>query len=58
MADTSTAQPPQDNSQVSYIGSKVSIISKAEIRYEGILYHINTQEATLTLKDGTIIFMI
>lgn len=41
-----------DQSQINYIGSKVSIISKAEIRYEGILYYINKNEATLTLKDG------
>ena len=35
-----------------YIGSKISLISKAEIRYEGILYAVDTKEATVTLAKG------
>ena len=35
-----------------YIGSKTSIISKAEIRYEGVLYQVDTKEATITLAKG------
>ena len=35
-----------------YIGSKISLISKAEIRYEGILYQVDTKEATVTLAKG------
>jgi len=34
-----------------YIGSKISLISNAEIRYEGILYHINTSESTVALSN-------
>ena len=35
-----------------YIGTKISLISKSEIRYEGILYSIDTKEAVVTLADG------
>jgi len=34
------------------IGSKISLISKNEIRYEGILYDINKVDTTIALKDG------
>jgi len=36
---------------VPYIGSKISLVSNSEIRYEGILYTINTQESTIALQS-------
>jgi len=38
------------SSTVPYIGSKISLVSNSEIRYEGILYTINTQESTIALQ--------
>jgi len=32
-----------------FIGSKISLITKAEIRYEGILYALDLQDATISL---------
>ena len=40
------------NTGTPYIGSKISLVSKAEIRYEGILYQVDTKEATVTLASG------
>jgi len=34
-----------------YIGSKISLVSNAEIRYEGTLYTINTEESTIALQN-------
>jgi len=33
------------------LGNRISLISKKNIRYEGILYSINEQSATVALKN-------
>ena len=38
-------------SEVPYVGCKISLISKSEIRYEGTLNSINSTDATVTLEN-------
>lgn len=34
------------------LGSKISLISKADIRYEGKLYTVDPQDCTIALANG------
>ncbi|CAN8246027.1 unnamed protein product [Cochlearia groenlandica] len=47
----SPSPPLGDNVVDRFVGSFISLISKYEIRYEGILYHLNVQDSTLGLKN-------
>ena len=41
-------------SSVPYIGCRISLISKSDIRYEGVLSNINPEDATVALEQGSI----
>jgi protein LSM14 len=34
-----------------YIGSKISLVTSSDLRYEGVLININTAQSTVTLRD-------
>jgi protein LSM14 len=41
-------------SSIPYVGSKISLISKSDIRYEGTLYTINPVESMVALQNGSL----
>ncbi|CAI5729383.1 unnamed protein product [Hyaloperonospora brassicae] len=47
-ARASDPAPPSDG--IPYLGSRISLISKTDIRYEGFLFNIDTRQSTVALQ--------
>jgi protein LSM14 len=38
--------------EIPYKGSRICLISKSEVRYEGTLFSIDSKNSTMTLQNG------
>lgn len=46
------------SASIPYAGSKISLISKSDIRYVGTLHSINQQDSTVSLEQGKLKYNI
>ncbi|KAL1532294.1 decapping 5-like protein [Salvia divinorum] len=49
--NNASSPPSPASAGDSFIGSFISVMSKSEIRYEGVLYFLNPKDSTFGLKD-------
>ena len=40
----------------SLLGSRISLISLQDVRYDGVLYSINQKESSIVLRDGKMFY--
>ncbi|OWZ14886.1 hypothetical protein PHMEG_00011554 [Phytophthora megakarya] len=44
-------QPQEKRDGIPYLGSRISLVSKTDIRYEGFLFNIDTRQSTVALQN-------